>query len=82
MSSQLISIIVKVVDRVVQSEETDGSETSAISIFRLTTTLSTVGEVSSKKKVQQKKLQLSQEIPTSSPEMCSFSAGLFGQRNW
>lgn len=43
VSSRLISIIFKAVDRVVQSEETDGSETSAISIFRLTTTLSISG---------------------------------------
>lgn len=43
LSSRLIGVLLKALAGVVQSEETDGSETSAISIFSLTTTLSISG---------------------------------------
>lgn len=82
MPSSVISFIFRMVSYVFKSEETDRLETSDVPIFRVITPLSiyTQGEVSSEKIGSF--LKLSQEIPTSSPEICSFRTGLFGQRDW
>lgn len=85
--SSVISFVFRTGSCVFKSEETGRSGTSDVPILRADPDITplpiyALGEVSSEKISFFFKLKLSQEISTSSPEMWSLKAGLFGQRDW